>query len=373
MDELEKLTCKRALQAFDLEEKEWGVNVQPYSGSIANLAALIAILRPHDRVMGLDVSSGGHSSHGYYLGSKKIAASSIFFESLPYKISPETGLVDYAELEKNAKLFQPKVIICGGSAHPRDWDYATVRRIADEVGAMMFVDMAHYSALVAAKVVSSPFLFADIVTTTTQKSLRGPHGALIFFNKNHPADLEAKVNRAVYPSLQGGPHNNTIAGICVQLREVATPEFHEYAHQVVRNAKALAASLLSKGFQLVTGGTDTHLLVCDLRQLGLTGHQVEAICDSISISLTSCSLRDDQVTSIPNGVRIGTLAMTSRGLKESDFEVVAEFLHRAVQLALEVQKVSAEDFAKVIDDFKAVSALRTEVEEFAMKFDIPGM
>jgi len=181
IDKLEVLTQKRALVAFDLDEKEWGVNVQPYSGSVANFAAFTAVLQPHDRVMGLDLPSGGHLSHGYYRGNRKINASSVYFESLPYKVSPNTGLVDYDELEKHAELFCPKLIVGGGSAYPRDWDYARMRSIADKVQALLLIDMSHYSGLVAGKAVSDPFRYADIVTTTTHKSLRGPRAAMIFF------------------------------------------------------------------------------------------------------------------------------------------------------------------------------------------------
>jgi glycine hydroxymethyltransferase len=216
----------------------------------------------------------------------------------------------------------------------------------------------------------NPFKHADIITTTTQKSLRGPHGALIFFNKKHPFELEKKINCAVYPTLQGGPHNNTIAGICVQLKEVATPEFHEYARQVVRNSQHLATALISKGYQLVSGGTDTHLILWNLRHLGLSGYNLEAICDAISMSLNKYSLQEDLASSTPGGVRIGTLAMTSRGLKETDFEVIAEFLDQAVKVALELQ--NTEDFLESIDKCGKVRQLKAKVEEFAMKFDMPG-
>jgi glycine hydroxymethyltransferase len=204
IDQVENLCIKRALAAYRLDDKKWGVNVQPYSGSTANFAVYTALLQPHDRVMGLDLPSGGHLTHGYYTAKKKISATSIFFESFPYKVHPQTGLVDYDKLEEQAFTYRPKMIICGASAYPREWDYPRLRKIADEVGAYLFCDMAHFSGLVATQVLNSPFEYCHIVTTTTHKSLRGPRAGLIFFQK----EFEEKINFAVFPSIQGGPHNN---------------------------------------------------------------------------------------------------------------------------------------------------------------------
>ena len=187
-----------------MNPSEWGVNVQPYSGSPANFAVYTALLQPHDRIMGLDLPSGGHLTHGYYTAKKKISATSIYFESFPYKVSPVTGLVDYDALEAQALVYRPRMIVAGASAYPREWDYKRLRKIATEVGAYLFIDMAHYAGLVAAQVLNSPFEYADVVTTTTHKSLRGPRGAIIFFKKEY----EEKINFAVFPSIQGGPHNN---------------------------------------------------------------------------------------------------------------------------------------------------------------------
>jgi glycine hydroxymethyltransferase len=375
IDELELLTIKRALTAFGLDENVWAVNVQAYSGSVANFAAFTAVLQPHDRVMGLDLPSGGHLSHGYYRGNKKINASSIYFESLPYKVSAETGLVDYEELEKLAKLFSPKLLVCGGSSYPRDWDYATMRKIADSVGALLLVDMAHYSGLVAGKAVSNPFQYAQIVTSTTHKSLRGPRAALIFSRKDHPSELDKKINFAVFPTVQGGPHNNAIAGICVQLAEVATPEFAEYARQVVANARALAQALVSKGYSLVSGGTDTHLVLWDLRPQGLTGSKFEAVCDAISVTLNKNSVYGDSSAFTPGGVRVGTPALTSRGFKENDFVKVADFLDRALKVSVELQKKSGsklQDFKKAVSESEDIKVLKKQVEEFASGFYMPG-
>lgn len=375
IDKLETLTQQRALKAFGLDEKEWGVNVQAYSGSVANFAVFTAVLSPHDRVMGLDLPSGGHLSHGFYRGHKKINASSVFFESLPYRVSSDTGLVDYDEVEKLAVLFCPKLLIAGGSAYPRDWDYSRMQSIARTAGATFMVDMAHYSGLVAGKAVKNPFEFADIVTSTTHKSLRGPRAALIFYRKNTEMDLEKKINFAVFPTLQGGPHNNAIAGICVQLHEVSQPAFKEYAQQVVNNSRAVADALLKFGYELVSGGTDTHLVLWDLRPLGLSGSKLETVCDAVSITLNKNSVYGDRSAFTPGGVRIGAPAMTSRGLKEADFVKIAEFLHQAVKIALEVQQSSGKkikDFEAALPAHEGIHSLREEVQKFSRKFYMPG-
>lgn len=381
IDQLENLCIKRSLAAFGLDEKAWGINVQPYSGSTANFAAYTGILQPHDRIMGLDMASGGHLTHGHYTPKKKITASSLYFESLPYKVHSETGYVDYNLLEERAELFRPKLIICGGSAYPREWDYARIRQIADKVDALMMVDMAHFAGLVAAGELKSPFEFAHIVTTTTHKTLRGPRAGLIFFSLEEKHGFKAKINGAVFPATQGGPHNNAIAAIAVQMKEVATPEWKEYAKQVRKNAVALGEKLKQKGYKLATDGTDNHLLLLDLRPKGIGGGKVEAICDAVSITLNKNTVHGDKSAFSPGGVRIGTPALTSRGFKETDFQAVGEFLDRAVQLAIKLQgkvggaQVKLEDFKKAIpgaEEELGIKALREEVEAYAKQFPMPG-
>ena len=387
IDQVERLCQARALEAYGLDPAEWGVNVQPYSGSPANFSVLTAVLKPHERLMGLDLPSGGHLTHGFYTATKKISSSSIFFESLPYSIRADTGLIDYDALEATAQVFQPKLLIAGGSAYPRDWDYARYRAIADKVGALLMMDMAHISGIVAAGECNNPFELCDIVTTTTHKSLRGPRSGLIFFRrgprgpdaKGKPVpdwDLEAKINFAVFPSNQGGPHNNAIGGVAVALREAKSPEFKEYIQQVLKNAEALAQELVKRGYSLVTGGTENHLVLWDLRDKKLTGSKAEKIMDMVHITANKNSVYGDKSAMSPGGIRLGTPALTSRGFKEADFVKVAEFLDRCVQLALKVQDESGKmlkDFVAALATNEEVAAIREEVHAFCAQFPMPGL
>lgn len=372
IDEIEKLCISRALKAFDLDSEKWGVNVQPYSGSPANLAAYLGMLNVNDKIMGLDLPSGGHLTHGYQTEKKKISASSVIFTSKAYKTNPDTGFLDYEEIKKQVLEFQPKLIIVGHSAYPRDFDYKAFREIADSVGAYLLVDMAHYSGLVAAKVHNNPFEYADIVTTTTHKTLRGPRAGMIFYKLQY----KQQIDFSVFPSLQGGPHNHQIAAIATQLKEVSTDEWKAYAIQVKKNAKQLAESLMKKGYKLVTDGTDNHLLLLDARPLGLTGSKIEKACEIAKITLNKNSIAGDKSALYPGGVRFGTPAVTTRGMKEEEMDIIANFLDTIIKICQRVQEKSGKnihDFMALLEKDEEIKTIAWEVENFSIKYFIPGI
>ncbi|KAI9207699.1 serine hydroxymethyltransferase-domain-containing protein [Polychytrium aggregatum] len=389
IDMAEELCQKRALEAFSLNPAEWGVNVQPLSGAPANLYVYQAVLKPHERLMGLDLPHGGHLSHGYQTETKKISAVSTYFETLPYRCNEETGLVDYDTLEKNALLYRPKIIVAGASAYSRNWDYARMRKIADSVGAYLMADMAHVSGLIAADVLPSPFPYADIVTTTTHKSLRGPRGAMIFFRKGVRKvdkkgkeilfDLEEKINFSVFPGHQGGPHNHTITALAVALKQATSPEFKQYQADVLKNAKTLESAFRRLGYDMVAGGTDTHLLLLDLRSKKIDGARVERILELVNIAANKNTVPGDKSALVPGGLRLGAPAMTTRGLVEADFDVIAKLVDRAIQLTIQLNAqapgTKLKDFKAHIGDgakFAEIAALKKEVVEFARRFPTIG-
>ena len=322
VDQLETLCMERAVSAFGLSPTEWGVHVQPYSGSVANMAVYLALLAPGDTIMGLDLPSGGHLSHGFQTPKRKVTAAATYYNSVSYKVGAD-GLLDYAAIEEQVAAVKPRLLICGASAYSRDWDYERLRRAADMSGSgktYLMADIAHTSGFVATGLLAPPFAWCDVVTTTTHKTLRGPRSALIFYRKA----LERQITEAVFPGLQGGPHMNQIAAVAVQLREVATPEFREYMHTVRENARTLASCLAARGFTIVTGGTDNHMFLVDLRNKGIDGAQAERMLGAAGISVNKNTIPGDTSALRPSGIRIGTPAITTKGWRPEQMEALAE-------------------------------------------------
>lgn len=356
IDKLENLCKQRALEAFGLDAGVWDVNVQPYSGSPANLAVYTALLKPGDRLMGLDLPAGGHLTHGYYNATKKISASSIFFQSLPYGVGKD-GLIDYDGLERDANRFKPNLIIAGASAYVSDYDYERFRKIADANKAYLMADIAHTAGLISAGLLNSPFLYADVVTTTTHKTLRGPRGALIFYKK----ELKERIDFAVFPSLQGGPHNNTIAGIATALKQVNTTEYKLYAKQVIENAKALAYYLQMEKIPVLNGGTSNHIVLMNVAEAGCSSARFERLAELVNISVNKNTLPSDKSALNPSGIRLGTAAMTTRGFVEEDFIFVARILSKLVEVCKVIESTC---IGKTLGEFsEKCKEFSTQIDE----------
>jgi glycine hydroxymethyltransferase len=320
VDIAEDLARDRAQQLFGCDH----VNVQPHSGSNANMAAYFTVLKPGDKVMGLDLSHGGHLTHGH-----PINFSGFLFHFKGYQVDPKTEVVDYDKLLAEAKEFQPKMIVSGASAYPRFWDFEAMRKVCDEVGAIMLVDIAHIAGLIAAGVHPSPIPYADFVTTTTHKTLRGPRGGMIMCKEQYAADLD----RMVMPGIQGGPLMHVIAAKAVAFKEALRPEFNDYQKRIVENAKTLAEALKEKGYKLVAGGTDTHLMLVSFIDIPkVTGKKVEKALDLAGITVNKNTVPfDPEKPFVTSGIRIGTPAVTTRGMGPNEMKQIADFIDRAIQ------------------------------------------
>lgn len=336
VDIVENIAIERARKLFGCDY----ANVQPHSGAQANMAAFVAMVQPGDTVMGMNLNHGGHLTHG-----SPVNFSGLYFNIVPYGVGDE-GFIDYDEMERIAVENKPKLIIAGASAYGRTIDFKRFREVADKVGAYLMVDMAHIAGLVAAGLHPSPIPYADVVTTTTHKTLRGPRGGMILANKE--AAEKFNFNKAIFPGTQGGPLEHVIAGKAVCFGEALKPEFKVYQEQVVKNAKALAASLVKQGFNILTGGTDNHLMLIDLRGMEVTGKELQNRCDEVYLTLNKNAVPNDPRSPfVTSGVRVGTPAVTSRGLKEEDMEKIAEciwlaatdFENKADYIRAEVTKI----------------------------------
>jgi glycine hydroxymethyltransferase len=318
IDQVEELAIKRAKALFGAEH----ANVQPYSGSPANIATYLAFLNPGDTILGMALPHGGHLTHG-----AKVSISGRYFDAQSYELDAATGLINYDTIRLKALAVRPKIIIAGHSAYPRFLDFKKFREIADEVNALLMVDMAHFAGLVAGGVHPSPIPYADVVTTTTHKSLRGPRGAMILCKAKHAQAID----KAVFPGVQGGPHDNTTAAIAVALKEAATDSFRNYAAQIVKNAKTLAESLMAKGFTLITNGTDNHLMLVDLTNKNISGKTAAKALDKAGIVLNYNAIPFDKRKPFdPSGIRIGTPAVTSRGFKETEMLLISSFIDKVI-------------------------------------------
>ena len=337
VDVVETLAIERAKRLFGAEH----ANVQPHSGSQANFAVYFAMLKPGDTIVGMNLSHGGHLTHG-----SPVNVSGTYFNVVPYGVNAETQQIDYDEFRKIVLEAKPKLIIAGGSAYSRQIDFKKMADVGHEVGAIFMVDMAHFAGLVAAGLHPNPVEYADIVTTTTHKTLRGPRGGMILCKEEYAKAID----KAVFPGIQGGPLMHVIAAKAVALGEALQPEFKVYAEQVIKNAKVLAAELIAKGLTIVSGGTDTHVMLVDVRNTGLTGKEAEHLLDEIGITANKNTIPFDPASPfVTSGVRLGTPALTIRGLKEDDMKEIADIIATVLQ--------NPEDTAKHQDAAKRVAAL----------------
>ena len=359
VDQTEQLAIDRIKQIFNCDY----ANVQPHSGAQANAAVTLAILQPGDKILGLDLSMGGHLTHG-----SPVNYSGKLYEAHFYGVVKETGLIDYDTLEQKAREFKPKLIFCGASAYSRDWDYARIRKVADEVGAFVQCDMAHPAGLIAKGLLNSPFEHCHFVTSTTHKTLRGPRGGIILMKKDFENPFGLKdvkgntrlmsnlMDMAVFPGIQGGPLQHIIAGKAIAFGEILTDEFGTYAQQIINNAQAMAKAFVEKGYELISSGTDNHLMLIDLRNKNISGKKAEQALVKADITLNKNMVPfDDKSAFVTSGIRVGTAAITTRGMKEEHMQFVVNVLDNVLMNA---------------DDENVINTVRGQVNEFMQQFNL---
>ncbi|MBN1331408.1 serine hydroxymethyltransferase [Candidatus Dojkabacteria bacterium] len=381
IDEIEQLAIDRARQAFNLPQN-WGVNVQALSGSNANLASLLAVLNKDDLIMSMYLPDGGHLSHGWSYnpalkpdpqnlvfkeGTKEVHVVSKLFKIIQYKTDPKTQLFDYDKLEEIALKYKPRMIITGGTAYPREIDYKRMRQIADKVGALYLADVAHEAGLISAGVLSSPVSIADIVTMTTHKTLRCTRGAIILARN----DLIEKINHAILPGLQGGPHNHNIAGIAAGLSEALKPEFKIYAKQVVKNAQILAEELKKYDFNLVSGGTDKHMILINMTNKGILGKKAARALDHAGIVANMNTMpQETRSPANPSALRLGTPVITTRGMKVKEMKQIAKWINEVIEIAKEYTNLEFDEFDERTAKDKKIKAIAIEVKKLCRKFPL---
>lgn len=328
IDKVESLTIERALKLFKLNNTKWHVNVQPLSGSPANLAVYSALIPLGGKIMGMKLSSGGHLTHG-----QPVSMTGKFWKQVPFEVDPKTEMLDYGALKKIAMTEKPDIIVAGFTAYPRVVDFKKFREIADASGAILMVDMSHFAGLVAGEAYPTPFAYADVVTTTTHKTLRGPRQAMIFVRKD-AREFDKKIDKAIIPGLQGGPHENNIAGVAIALKEAMTPAYKKYAKQVIKNAQTLGKELQKLGWRIVSGGTDSHLLLVDtwMNGAGVSGAEASRRLEKAGIIVNMNTIpQDPRGVMDPSGIRIGTPAETTRGKKEKDMITIAKKIDKVLR------------------------------------------
>ena len=359
VDQVEQLAIDRIKQVFNCEY----ANVQPHSGAQANAAVMLAILQPGDTILGLDLSMGGHLTHG-----SPVNFSGKIYNGKFYGVRREDGLVDYEMLEQQAREHKPKLIICGASAYSRDWDYARIRAVADEVGAFVMADIAHPAGLIAKGLLTSPFNYCHFVTSTTHKTLRGPRGGIILLGKDFENPFGLKdvkgnirmmsnlLDMAVFPGTQGGPLEHVIAGKAIAFGEILSDDFTHYARQIQSNAQSMAAALVSRGYQIISGGTDNHLMLIDLRNKNITGKKAQETLDRAHITLNKNAVPfDDKSPFVTSGIRVGVPAITTRGMKEKDMETVVSLIDKVLMK---------------IDNETVITAVKGEVKDLMQQFPL---